>query len=212
MSLSVWILFVAVALAAILSPGPAVFLAITNSITFGWRRVTFSSLGNISGLLVISSVTMAGLGALLKTSALVFTVFKLVGAGYLIFLGIKQWRSRGSVFTQANAAPEAGNRGNGGLFLQGLLIALTNPKAILFFSALFPQFIRPDQAVAPQFMILTATFMTFSFTILMSYGMLAHAARAWFAEERRSVWFNRLSGSVFLLLGVGMLRIKASRA
>ena len=103
MSLSAWIIFVAVALAAILSPGPAVFLAITNSVTYGWRRVTFSSLGNISGLLVISSVTMAGLGALLKTSALVFTVFKLVGAGYLIFLGIKQWRARTSVFNKAVA-------------------------------------------------------------------------------------------------------------
>ena len=211
MSLSAWIIFVAVALVAILSPGPAVFLAITNSVTFGWRRVTFSSLGNIVGLLVVSSVTMAGLGALLKTSALVFTAFKLVGAGYLIFLGLKQWGARASIFTQV-ATPATAQRGNGELFRQGLLIALTNPKAILFFSALFPQFIRADQAVAPQFLLLTATFMSCSFTILMSYGLLAHSARTWFADGRRSSWFNRLSGSVFLLLGLGLLRLKTSRA
>jgi len=150
MNLSIWILFTAVALAAILSPGPAVFLAITNSVTFGWRRVAFSSLGNVTGLLVISSVTMLGLGALLKASASIFTGFKLVGAGYLIFLGLKQWRTQGSVFTQAATGEVPGEDRPARLFRQGLLIALTNPKAILFFSALFPQFIRPEQAVAPR--------------------------------------------------------------
>jgi threonine/homoserine/homoserine lactone efflux protein len=208
MTLSTWIIFVAVAIVAILAPGPAVFLAITNSITFGWRRVTFSSLGNILGLLVISSLTMAGLGALLKTSATLFLILKVVGAGYLIYLGVKQWRARASVFSQTTDVAAAGPRSNGQIFLHGLLIALTNPKAILFFTALFPQFIRSDQAVAPQFVILTATFMTFSFLTLMSYGLVAHTARTWFADPRRSTWFNRLSGTVFLTLGIGMLRLK----
>jgi threonine/homoserine/homoserine lactone efflux protein len=211
MNLSIWILFAAVALAAILTPGPAVFLAITNSVTFGWRRVVFSSLGNVLGLLVISSVTMLGLGALLKASATVFTGFKLVGAGYLIFLGIKQWRTQSNVFTQAAHVAVPGQDSHGRLFRQGLGIALTNPKAILFFSALFPQFIRPQQAVAPQFMILTGTFMSFSFVVLMSYGLLAHTARTWLACGHRATWFNRVSGSIFLVLGVGMLRIKASQ-
>jgi len=211
MSLSTWFLFAAAAIAAILSPGPAVCLAVTNSVAFGWRRVAFSSLGNVTGLLVISSVTMLGLGALLKASASIFTGFKLVGAGYLIFLGLKQWRTQGSVFTQAATGEVPGEDRPARLFRQGLLIALTNPKAILFFSALFPQFIRPEQAVAPQFLILTGTFMSFSFMVLMSYGLLAHSARAWLACGHRATWFNRLSGSIFLVLGVGMLRLKAAR-
>jgi threonine/homoserine/homoserine lactone efflux protein len=212
MAFSTWIIFVAVALAAILSPGPAVFLAISNSVAFGWRRVTFSSLGNMLGLLVVSSLAMAGLGALLKTSATVFTAVKLVGAGYLIYLGLRQWLARASVFNQTAEPAVPGGRSNCQLFVRGLLVALTNPKAILFFTALFPQFMRSNLALAPQFLILTATFIAFSFTVLMGYGLLAHSARTWFADDRRSLWFNRGTGTLFLLLGVGMLRLKSGRA
>lgn len=209
MPFSTWIIYAAVACAAILSPGPAVFLAISNSVALGWRRVSFSSLGNILGLLVVSSLAMAGLGALMKASAAVFTAVKLVGAGYLIYLGLKQWRARGSLFTRA--AEAGGDRSNRQVFLQGLLIALTNPKAVLFFTALFPQFLRSDRALAPQFLILTSTFMVLSFLSLMAYALVAHTARVWFADEGRSAWFNRVSGCVFFALGLGMLRLKAGR-
>ena len=101
MSLSVWILFVSVALTAVLSPGPAVLHAITNSMAFGWRRVAFSSLGNVLGLLVLSGLAMGGLGLLLKGSLLVFSALKALGAGYLILLGIRQWRSRGRALRRA---------------------------------------------------------------------------------------------------------------
>jgi threonine/homoserine/homoserine lactone efflux protein len=212
MHFSTWILYAAVTIAAIVCPGPAVFLAISNSVTFGWRRVGFSSLGNILGILVVSSLAMAGLGALMKTSATVFLAVKLVGAGYLIYMGLRQWRARGSLFTQARGPAAGDQRSDAQIFIQGLLIALTNPKAILFFTALFPQFLRPEQALAPQFLILTCTFMCFSFLILMGYGLLANAARAWFADPGRSAWFNRVTGSLFLALGVGMLRLKAGRA
>ena len=156
MPFSTWIIYAAVAFAAIVSPGPAIFLAISNSVAFGWRRVVFSSLGNVLGLLVVSGLAMAGLGALMKTSASVFTAVKLMGAGYLIYLGLRQWRSRASLFSRV---PEAGPRGNRQLFLRGLLVALTNPKAVLFFTALFPQFLSPGRPLAPQFAILTGTFM-----------------------------------------------------
>jgi threonine/homoserine/homoserine lactone efflux protein len=213
MFLSTWLIYVAVALAAIFCPGPAVFLAISNSVTFGWRRVGFSSLGNMLGLLVISSLAMAGLGALLKADLAVFTGVKLVGAGYLIWLGLRQWRAQASVFNRGEAAAgPGGERSNRQIFFQGLLIALTNPKAILFFTALFPQFIRSDRALAPQFLILTSTFMGLSFLTLMLYGFVANAARAWFADGNRSAWFNRCTGSIFLVLGIGVLRLRAGRA
>ena len=186
--------------------------AITNSMAFGWRRVVFSSLGNILGLLALSGLAVAGLGALLKTSLVVFSVLKLLGAGYLILLGIRQWRARTSVFTQGDATALPESLSNGRILLKGLMVALTNPKAILFFSALFPQFLRSDRALFPQFLILMATFMALSFLALMGYGMLAHTARTWFSDERRSTWFNRASGGAFCLLGLGMLRLKAARA
>jgi threonine/homoserine/homoserine lactone efflux protein len=211
MFFSTWIIYAAVAMAAIICPGPAVFLAISNSVTFGWRRVAFSSLGNVLGLLVVSSLAMAGLGALMKTSATVFTAIKLLGAGYLIYMGLRQWRSRGSLFTQDHGHAGGDDRSDRQLFVQGLLIALTNPKAILFFTALFPQFLRSDLSLAPQFLILTTTFMGFSFLILMLYGLVANAARGWFAEESRAMWFNRVTGSLFLALGLGMLRLSRAR-
>jgi threonine/homoserine/homoserine lactone efflux protein len=211
MVFSTWIIYVAVAMAAIICPGPAVFLAISNSVAFGWRRVSYSSLGNIMGLLVVSTLAMVGLGALMKTSATVFTAVKLVGAGYLIYLGLKQWRSRTSLFTRTADPAANGDRSNRQILLQGMLVALTNPKAILFFTALFPQFLRSDQALVPQFVILTSTFMAFSFLTLMVYGMLAHAVRTWFADEHRAAWFNRVTGGVFFSLGLGLLRLKAGR-
>ena len=212
MSLPIWILFATVALAAVLSPGPAVLHAITNSMAFGWRRVAFSSLGNVLGLLVLSGLAVAGLGALLKTSLLVFSALKLLGAGYLILLGIRQWRARTSVFAPGDTTSLPPSMGNGRILLRGLMVALTNPKAILFLSALFPQFIRSDRPLLPQFLILMGTFMSLSFLALMGYGMLAHTARAWFSDERRSSWFNRVSGGAFCLLGLGMLRLKAGHA
>jgi threonine/homoserine/homoserine lactone efflux protein len=210
MHLSTWIFFVAAAIVTVLSPGPAIFNAIANSVAFGWRRVAFSSLGNILGLLVISALTVVGLGALLKTSAHLFTCLKLVGSGYLIYLGVRQWRSRANAFTEGGAGHEQRSRRE--LFFRGLLIALTNPKAILFFTALFPQFLKGDLPLAPQFVILVATFMCCSFLALMSYGLLAHTARAWFADPRRAARFSQVTGSIFILLGLGLLRLKASRA
>ena len=209
-----WLLFAVVALISILSPGPAVLLAISNSVRFGLRRVIYSSMGNAVGVFLVSGLAMAGLGALLKTSALLFAALKLLGAGYLIYLGFRQWKSQTNLFasdsqTQHQPQPQ---RSNQQLFLQGITLALTNPKAILFFTALFPQFIDDTHALMPQFMILTLTFMTISFCSLMMYGLLARSTRSWFSSGNHAQWFNRVSGSLFIVLGIGLLRLKNTRS
>ncbi len=212
MDSSRWMVYALVALISILSPGPAVLLAISNSVQFGLRRVVFSSLGNVIGVMLVSGLAMIGLGALLKSSALLFAALKLIGAGYLIFLGFRQWKSKSNVFDRTSDVTGGPQRTNRQLFAQGVMLALTNPKAILFFTALFPQFLDSGRSLLPQFSIMTATFMTISFGSLMMYGFLARTTRKWFSVPRHASWFNRVSGGLFMLLGIGLLRLKNARS
>ena len=211
MALETWLLFCTVGLAAALSPGPAILLAITNGVAGGGRRVVWSSLGNIVGLLLISCVSIFGLGALLKASAAAFTVTKVVGAAYLVWLGIKQWRRPATGLSDASPAIASGTRDAVYLAREGALVALTNPKAIVFFTALFPVFLDARQALAPQFAIMTATMMALSFICLMGYGLMARRVRHWLATPRHHRMFQRVTGSVFIVMGGSLLTLTRSR-
>jgi len=206
MPITIYLLFCTVALIASLTPGPAVMLAIRNGANHGWRNAIPSSLGNISGLFCLACLSMAGLGALMKSSAVVFGIVKLIGAGYLIYLGIKQWRNAGQATQREQHASKA--VGARALYTEGLLLALTNPKAILFITALLPQFISAEASLARQFLILVGTFMTLSFSALMSYATLASVAQDRFLGLLRSRGFNRATGACFVGLGVFLLRLR----
>lgn len=216
MELSTWLLFVAVGTAAVLSPGPAILLAISNSVRFGMAKVFVSTLGNMAGLFILSSAAIFGLGAVLKTSTHLFLAVKVIGAAYLIYLGVRQWRSKANFFADQEVPDKLENsqsqknskKSNLKIFSEGFLIAMTNPKAILFFTALFPPFLNTNQALAQQFLIMTFTFMAMSLICLMSYGLLASKAKNWFSQGSRTKWFNRTLGSVFIAIGAGVLTLK----
>ncbi len=210
MEFTTWFLFAGVALLAIMSPGPAILLAISNSLTHGTRSVYLSALGNEVGILLVSLSAVLGLGVILQTSTLLFLAIKVIGAAYLVYLGIRQWRSKTNLFDN-NSPEEKAIRSHKSFFLEGLLIAVTNPKAILFFTALFPQFININTAVLPQFLIMTLTFMVLSFLVLVAYGKLAFKAKRWFSTSQRVKWFNRTMGSLFVLIGLGLLSFKPAR-
>lgn len=207
MKFSTWLLFLNISLICIISPGPAVLLSVTNSLTHGFKKAVFSSLGNITGLLIVSSTAALGLGAVLKTSIALFTTLKLAGVIYLIYLGILQWRSKVNLFT-GSAETYKLCQGKRKLFVRGLLVAISNPKAILFFTALFPQFVDLSKPVVFQFIILTSTFMFFSFVILVIYALCARSVKLWFERGNRALWFNRISGTVFMIFGLGILRLR----
>ncbi|MDN2696563.1 LysE family translocator [Janthinobacterium sp. SUN073] len=213
MHLSNWLLFCSVALLVTFSPGPAVLLAISNAIAVGPRRAMISSMGNGFGLFIISGVAMAGMGVVLATSATAFMLLKLAGALYLVFLGIKQWRSKTSIVAAAPVALGAANPNSfWKLFRQGLTVALTNPKAILFFSALFPQFITPGEPVAIQFTVLTTSFVACAMLAHLFYANLARLLKTQLATPGRAKLFNRISGGAFVLLGLSLLRLRAKTA
>lgn len=212
MGISSWLLFIAVAIAAVASPGPAILLAISNSIRFGLSKVLLSSLGNISGLFLLSLAAIFGLGAIIKTSTTLFLIVKVIGAGYLIYLGVKQWRTKSNFFDEATLQSSfEKSKSAKRHYLEGFFIAMTNPKAILFFTALFPQFLNTQESLSIQFFIMTLTLMAMSFIALMTYGLLASKAKRWFAEGERTKWFNRVLGSVFISIGIGVLQLKIER-
>jgi homoserine/homoserine lactone efflux protein len=216
MDFSTWAVFCAVSLVTAFTPGPGVLLAISNSVRCGARNALLSSSGNAVGVFIVSAAAMAGLGALLKTSATLFVALKFFGAAYLIYLGIRQWRSKENIFSKANdsdiAADAGGGKSGRSLFAHGVFVASTNPKSILFFTALFPQFMKPNVSGLEQFFVLTATFVACTLVSHVCYVLAAHSIKGWFSDGMRVKLFNRFAGSAFILLGIGISRLKNQAA
>ena len=216
MGLNVLLLYLIVSFFYILSPGPAVFLAIANGMTAGIKPLIASTVGNVVGLFILSFVSILGLGAIVIASSTLFLVVKIIGAAYLIYLGAKQIRQSKRHF---KALGEASNkrldvtskeRSLAAYYHEGFFLAVTNPKPILFFIAIFPQFLNAESSIAPQFLILTLSFMALSFLSLFSYGYLGKTAKILFSNELRMQWFHRVTGGLFIMMGLGLLKLKNS--
>ena len=170
--------FTVVAAIAIASPGPATLMAINNSLAHGQRSAVWSSIGNASGLFCLSAAAMLGLGALLASSEWLFNAVKILGAGYLFYLGARQLLKKGPMLAQGvEASAQKARPTRWKLYKSAFLTAVTNPKATMFFTALFPQFIDQQAALLPQFLILTSIFMALSLVSLSLYAALASRAR-----------------------------------
>ena len=184
------------------TPGPAVLFIMTNATLHGWRKAAFAALGNIVGLLCLGIISVTGLGTILKTSEIVFNLIKYCGAAYLVYLGLKMIFQKGIDFTAIKNELIVADIPPQKLFVQALGVAISNPKAIVFLTALFPQFVDINHALIPQFSMLIATLMIFSFSFLMFYALLAHRIKAWLNKPKRIRYFNRTSGSIFIGFGI----------
>jgi threonine/homoserine/homoserine lactone efflux protein len=209
MNIETILTFTAVAGLAILSPGPAILLALRNGVAYGIRSVIWSSLGNVSGIFCLSAAAMLGLGVLLKSSAILFAIVKLLGALYLFYVGIRHLLGRASVMNQNESSSEVVDIPNPQrLYREGFLLATTNPKPILFFTALFPQFINTQQSLLPQFFALTGIFMGLSFATLIGYALIGARARTLLLRPRFAKWMNRVVGAVFVSFGAALLSLR----
>lgn len=208
MSTQSWIVYLTLVLAATGTPGPAVLFIMTNSTLHGWRKAVFAALGNVCGLLILGTAAITGLGAVIKTSEILFDAVKYAGAAYLVYLGVRLFFKKASGLPVAGATPGSGTLSLRRLFLQALGVALSNPKAILFLTALLPPFVNVQQPLLPQFSVLIATLMVFSFSFLMTYALLADRIRGWLTRPGRIRAFNRVSGSLFV--GFGLLLARAN--
>ena len=207
MQIESWLAFCSIALLATATPGPAALLVSVNSITYGFSKSMATIMGNVIGLFVMSSFSILGLSMVVMHSAVVFTIIKVLGALYLISMGINLWRN-GLGKNKPNHSQSA-SKSTARLFVQGLLIALTNPKAIVFTTALFPQFITLSDPLAPQFSVLVLSFMLLSFVCLSTYAFLAQTSRL----ETLVTCSNKLLGKIFgtSFIGAGCFLMSTSR-
>ena len=208
MNTEILIVYTFVSFFYIISPGPAIFLALTNGLVHNMKVVAVSSFANILGLFLLSAISISGLGAILTTSATLFMIVKLIGAVYLIYLGIKQFRSASSFKIENEKKNNIKEKNLRTAFYESFFLAVTNPKPIIFFIALFPQFLNLKSAIIPQFFVMTGIFMFFSFSSLFVYGFIAKSAKGWLKNENTMMWFHRVTGGVFIGLGLSLTQLK----
>ncbi len=199
-----YLVFILIAAAVIASPGPGIVLTLKNTLHYDFRGALPGIAGVALGMLLIAVISAAGLGILLTTSALAFTLLKYLGAAYLIYLGIKLWRSSGQV-SDLSAGKRSSVRHR---FCEGLGITALNPKPIIFFLSLFPQFIDPAVAYVPQFVLLALTFSALVVVIHCAYAGAANLARDKLRTPRGSEVINKVSGGVFVCFGLALTSSK----
>ncbi|MDD2004104.1 LysE family translocator [Pseudomonas putida] len=208
MALHDWLAFTLVAMVVCLTPGPGIVMTLSNSVAYGPWRAMIGSVGNALGLLFVSTTTSAGLGALLQASSTAFLVLKVLGASYLVFLGVKQWRSRTSAFDKVTThAPSTASAIK--LITNGVTVAVTNPKAILFFAAFLPQFIK-ESGSQSQLAILVLTFAVCSVMAHFAYVMFAQALKKQLCMPGRARFMNRIFGLSFIGLGASLFTLRAN--
>lgn len=201
MSFDLWLAFVFASTALLLLPGPTVLLVLSYALSKG-RSVALASAGGVAlGDFIAMSASLAGLGALVATSAALFSVLKWVGAAYLVWLGIKLLRSApdGSSLPDVAASQDVTARG---VFAHAAAVTALNPKSIAFFIAFVPQFIRPETALFPQFATLVATFVGLAAINALLYALLADRLRRTISRPSVLRGLTRLGGATLIGMGV----------
>ncbi len=200
MSVETWLLFLLVSLAPAISPGPGVLFAITNALRYGVKITILIGIINAFGITILALVVGFGLGAIMSTSVISFTILKIAGAFYLIWLGLRIWRDRSAflinVEQHSHAAPVRR------LAIQALAISLTNPKAMVAIAALFPPFLNGSVDTTPQIIILA-----FSYGALcaLNHIVIAYSGkwlRRFLNSSKRAQRLRQVTGSAFIGFGV----------
>jgi len=207
MTLHTWWLFVAAVFFLCGTPGPNMIHVMTSSVRFGLRRSIAVMLGCVTALIIVSSVSAAGLAALLIASPGLFEVLRYFGVAYLVYLGIKTWREDHAAVDTASQIKQA-SMSTGALFRGGFLISLSNPKLLLFATAFLPQFVDKSAAQAPQFLILVATFSAMELFWYGLYGVGGQSLTAYMSRSALKRLFNRVTGGLFIGFGFALLGVR----
>ena len=202
MPFDLWLAFAAASTVLLVIPGPTLMLVLSYAMTQGRRVAVASALGVATGDLIAMSLSVIGLGALLLTSALAFTVLKWVGAIYLVYLGLRMLRSamrpgQTTALTDRPAGESAGK-----VFRDLATVTALNPKSNTFFVAFVPQFIQADAAFAPQAAILIATFVGIAAINALLFALAANAMRSRITRPTVQMWLTRCGGAVLVAMGV----------
>ncbi|MCG9555226.1 LysE family translocator [Vibrio sp. Isolate31] len=213
MSFDTWIYYLIAVLILTASPGPSSLLCMTKGVQSGFKLSIFTALGSLTAITGILTLSFTGLGVIIASSEVVFNVIKWTGAAYLIFLGWKSLRSSQQDYDQLPGQESDSKVVRESIlshYVSGFIVGASNPKAILFFTALFPQFIDPSLALLPQFAVFASTFAVMELSWLLVYAYLGAKSSNWLFAKGRAKVFNRVTGGVFI--GAGALLSTTSRA
>jgi len=201
-----WMLFMATEAVLCITPGPAVLFVLSQALRFGPSKSVWATGGILAANLVYFALSATSLGAIIVASYKVFFLVKWAGAAYLIYLGLRNFLSKSSVL----AIPETDPRHTSGLRIlrDGMVLQGANPKALLFFTAILPQFIDPRGGVVAQIFVLGIISVVVEFIILVAYGQLAGRAVAAARNPRFEIWTNRIAGTLLIAAGVGLARLR----
>ncbi|MFW1640900.1 LysE family translocator [Vibrio parahaemolyticus] len=200
MQLDTWIYYTLAILVLTASPGPSSLLCLSKGVSSGFRLALTTALGSLSAITIILTLSFTGLGVVIASSEFVFNIIKWCGAAYLIWLGIQAFRSKQNDFSKSDSAQVSTSHVSA--YTSGFIVGSSNPKAIIFFTALFPQFIDPSDSLLTQYAIFAGTFVVFELSWLTFYALLGVKTSNWLFEAGRAKLFNRLTGGVFISAGV----------
>lgn len=194
--------FVVASLVIILIPGPSVMFTVSRALAYGRRKAILTALGNSIGVLAAAALVAFGLGALIQQSALAYAIVKYAGAAYLVYLGVKSLRDRKSLLAVPDAA-EGGAARTAVAMFEGFVVGALNPKTILFFLAILPQFVNPDAGSATlQLLALGAIFAVLAAGCDTVWAVVASAARDLLNAPRPKRIIGRVGGASLIGLGV----------
>ena len=205
MTLELWAAFVAASSILLLIPGPTVLLVVSYALGQGWRTALPMAVGVALGDFTAMTLSMLGLGALLATSATLFTALKWVGAAYLVYLGIKLWRAGDTL----DAAPRTDAVSAARMLGHAWLVTALNPKSITFFVAFLPAFLDANADFLTQMLVFEATFLVLAFANAFGYALVAARARRLVGNDKAIRLFNRTGGTLLVGAGIATVAIRS---
>jgi homoserine/homoserine lactone efflux protein len=206
----VWLTFVGAAIAIAVSPGAGANQSMATGLTHGVRRGYWSILGLEVGLMLQLTAVAIGLGAAVANSILAFNVIKWIGVAYLIYLAVRQWRT-----ATVDLREQIGQAMDGGrlsLVLRGFLVNATNPKGLVFFIAVLPQFVVPTASLMPQYLAIGATMVAVDLVVMGLYTGLSVRLLTWLHTPRRQTVLNRVFSGAFAAAAVVLSLVRRGAA
>ncbi|MEM7193652.1 MAG: LysE family translocator [Pseudomonadota bacterium] len=200
-----WLAYAVAATVIIVIPGPTVLLIVSQAMRHGYAAALPLVAGVAMGDLIAMAVSLAGIGFILTTSAAVFTIVKYTGAVYLIYLGIRMWRSPS---VAATSVDEPQNNDWRRHFVDAFLVTLLNPKGMVFFLAFIPQFINPESAVLPQLTVFGVTFLVIATASAGCYAVFSAQAGKLFRGETGQRWITKIGGSMLVAAGAATAALR----
>lgn len=205
MSIEAWLAFTSATLVLLIIPGPTILLVVSYALGQGWKTALPMAIGVALGDFTAMTLSLFGVGALLKASATVFMALKWIGAAYLIYLGFKLFRAGGTL----DVKPIAEKSSVGKMIAHSWLVTALNPKGITFFVAFVPQFVNTAAPFVPQAVIFELTFICLAFANALGYAFVASKARALVSNPRAIKVLNRAGGTLLMGAGVAVVATRS---